>query len=295
MASLKNNLVMGLSLKGLADDGVASRGVKTLKGDQAESHYQRRGANRDHYPHLPWPAVPHFLESDRLLSSGKDPAMVSETLLSTTTDFIEDRFRLGDPYAASEQDRICRLKQILTTVPHVVAILETVRSLDLPDAWLVSGGVYQTVWNVLTNRPLMHGIKDFDIIYFDGQDLSYEAEDSVIQRVNAALPELAELLEVRNQARVHLWYEQRFGRPYRPLDCAMDSLTTYAARTHAVAARMDEAGELVLHAPFGLANLFAMRLVPNYVQPNETTYVEKAERMKAHWPELTIAPWGSNV
>ncbi len=199
--------------------------------------------------------------------------------------------RFADPYAASEHERLAGLARILGSVPHVMRMLGAVRDLNLPDAWLVSGGIYQTVWNVLTDRPLLHGIKDFDIIYFDGTDLSYEAEDVVIGRVNAALPEIADLLEVRNQARVHLWYAQRFGRPYRPLDCSMDALTTYAARTHAVAARLDAEDRLRLHAPFGLANLFAMRLVPNYVQPNEQTYVEKAERMKALWPELEVVPW----
>jgi hypothetical protein len=198
---------------------------------------------------------------------------------------------LGDPYGASEDTRLARLEQIIRSIPHVMEILTTVRDLDLPDAWLVSGGIYQTVWNVLTNRPMLHGIKDFDIIYFDGQDLSYEAEDAVIGKVNEALPEWVSLLEVRNQARVHLWYQQRFGRPYRPLDCAMDSLTTYASRTHAVAARLTQDGRMLLQAPFGLANLFGMRLVPNYTQPNPETYAEKAERMKALWPELTVIPW----
>lgn len=212
--------------------------------------------------------------------------MNTETDLPVTAGSL-----FADPYAASEQDRLAGLAHILGSVPHVMRILGAVRDLELPDAWLVSGGIYQTVWNVLTGRPLFHGIKDFDIIYFDGSDLSYEAEDAEIKRVNATLPEIADLLEVRNQARVHLWYEQRFGRPYRPLDCAMDSLTTYAARTHAVAARLDAECQLVLHAPFGLANLFAMRLVPNYVQPNERTYLEKAERMKALWPELEVVAW----
>ncbi|KZM48347.1 nucleotidyltransferase family protein [Labrenzia sp. OB1] len=199
--------------------------------------------------------------------------------------------RLGVPYAAREDERYTRLEQILLTLPHVVEILTSIRDHALPDGWLVSGGIYQSVWNVLTGRPPLHGIKDFDVIYFDGTDLSWEAEDVVIRKVNAALPDLAPLLEVRNQARVHLWYEQRFGRPYRPLDCSIDSLTTYAARTHAVAARLDLDGRIVLQAPFGLANLFAMRLVPNYVQPNARTYSEKAERMKALWPELEVIPW----
>ena len=63
--------------------------------------------------------------------------------------------------------------------------------------------------------------------------------------------------------------------------------TLLAARDLSV--RLD--GRMVLHAPFGLANLFGMRLVPNYTQPNPETYAEKAARMKALWPGLTIIPW----
>ncbi|MET1413577.1 nucleotidyltransferase family protein [Roseibium sp. HPY-6] len=199
--------------------------------------------------------------------------------------------RLGNPCEASEEERCERLTEIIKDIPHIMTIVRTIRDLRLPDAWLVSGGIYQTVWNVITDRPHLHGIKDFDVIYFDGKDPSYEAEDRVIKQVEAALPDLAALLEVRNQARVHLWYEEKFGRPYRPLDCSMDALTTYAARTHAVALRMNDSGEPVVHAPFGLANLFAMRLVPNYSQKNPETYAEKAARMKALWPELDIIPW----
>ena len=211
--------------------------------------------------------------------------------MSIETVFEDHDLRLGDPYAFTEQTRLTRLSQILRAAPHVMEILKAVRDLRLPDAWLVSGGIYQTAWNVLTGRPLLHGIKDFDIIYFDGSDLSYEAEDAVIKEVEAALPDLASMIETKNQARVHLWYEQRFGRPYRPLDCSIDSLTTYASRTHAVAARLEGEDRLVLHAPFGLANLFGMRLVPNYSQLNPETYAEKAARMKELWPELTVEPW----
>lgn len=169
--------------------------------------------------------------------------------------------------------------------------MTVVRELNLPDAWIVSGAIYQTVWNLMTQRPLRHGIKDFDIVYFDGQDLSFEAEDQVIKTVNRELPDLSALLEVKNQARVHLWFQKRFDQPYRPLECSMDSLTMYASRTHAVAARMDKSDKILIHAPFGLANLFGMRLVPNYALDNERTYKEKCERMKTQWPELSILPW----
>jgi uncharacterized protein len=60
----------------------------------------------------------------------------------------------------------------------------------------------------MTGRPLDYGIKDYDLGYFDDSDLSYEAEDAVIRRVKAAFDEpLRSTVEVRNQARVHLWFE----------------------------------------------------------------------------------------
>lgn len=204
-----------------------------------------------------------------------------------------DLHKLGNPTAATEDQRIAALQEIVLGTPVLMRILQTLKDLGLPDAWLVSGGVYQTVWNALTGRPSDFGIKDYDVIYFDGTDLTYEAEDRVIRDMNAALPDLADKLEVRNQARVHLWYEKRFGRPYFPLSCAINSLTTYAAKTHAVAVRLGIGDTLEVQAPFGLAPIFAMRLVPNLSTDNRPTYDEKARRMTALWPELTVVDWNA--
>lgn len=52
------------------------------------------------------------------------------------------------------------------------AILSRLSETGLPDAWRVSGSVFQTVWNWKTGRALDHGIRDYDIFYFDGRDLS---------------------------------------------------------------------------------------------------------------------------
>ena len=56
-------------------------------------------------------------------------------------------------------------------------------SLNLPDSWLVSGSLFQTVWNHQTGRNLEYGIKDYDLFYYDDSDLSWEAEDRVIKKV----------------------------------------------------------------------------------------------------------------
>lgn len=96
-----------------------------------------------------------------------------------------------------------RLIAIVRADPALMHILTTVRALDLPDWRLVSGAVYQAVWNAQTGRPVGYGIKDYDIGYFD-PDVSWDAEDVIIKRVAAAFePPFRDLVEVRNQARVH--------------------------------------------------------------------------------------------
>lgn len=183
------------------------------------------------------------------------------------------------------------LSAIVTGHPLLEPALEALAALDLPDAWIVSGAVYQSVWNHLTDRSPTHGLKDIDVIYFDGHDLSYEAEDREIRRAAALMAGLPVPVELRNQARVHLWFERRFGVRVPALTSATQSLERYAAKTHAVAIRRDPTGDLEMVAPFGLEPVFAFRLVPNLALENRRTYEEKGARMAALWPELTVEPW----
>jgi uncharacterized protein len=175
--------------------------------------------------------------------------------------------------------------------PDLMQVLEAARKLGLPQWRLVAGCLYQTVWNVLTDRPRGTGINDYDLIYFDATDVSFDAEDRVIQRVAGAMPQLPAPVEVRNQARVHLWFEQRFGQPYPPLANADESLTRYASKTHAVGVRLEADGRLDSIAPFGWDDMFNMVIRPNHALDNAETHMRKARRAQAIWPQVTILPW----
>src|ERR1700731_4876164 len=166
---------------------------------------------------------------------------------------------------ASESKLRERLTAIVRSMPPLMWVLSVARHLSLPD-WLVfSGAVYQPVLNHLTGRPLDYGIKDYDLGYFDASDLSYEAEDAVIRRVKAAFNEpLRSMVEVRNQARVHLWFEAKFGEPYGPLSCSAEALERFTSATFAVGVRLEPDNRLHIEAPFGLADLFALRLRPKH-------------------------------
>src|SRR5262245_47393448 len=113
--------------------------------------------------------------------------------------------------------------------------------LALPDAWLVSGCLVQTVWNVLTGRAVDYGIADYDIFYFD-RDTSWEAEDDVIRRLNTAFRRLGGKIDVHNQARVHLWYPDKHGLPYPPLARCTDGIDRFLTRNTRIGLRRTREG-----------------------------------------------------
>ncbi len=93
------------------------------------------------------------------------------------------------------------------------------------------------------------------------------------------------------QARVHLWYQARLGHPIAPLRSSDDSIGRFSALTNCVGVRLEADGRLDIHAPYGLDPIFAFRLTPNPRNASSGTYAEKAERNRAHWPEITVEPW----
>ena len=190
-----------------------------------------------------------------------------------------------------QEEQRRRFEVIVRGDADLVRILYTARELNLPQWRIVAGCLYQTVWNVLTNKPARTGIKDYDLIYFDDRDLSWEAEDQVVQRVNARMRDLPAPVEVRNQARVHLWFKQRFGADYAPLRGADESLARYASVVHALGVRLEYDGRLDIIAPFGFDDLFNLVIRPNRAVANEGSYTMKAARAKAIWPELAVEPW----
>lgn len=161
----------------------------------------------------------------------------------------------------------------------------------LPPWRIVSGVLYNAVWNAMDGQPSGYGVKDVDIFYFDAADLSYEAEDAVIHAAAPFFTGLGAPVEIRNQARVHLWYAAKFGRPcpaYRSIEHAIDH---FACRAHCVGLRLEADDRLDLYARFGLEEVFARRLVPNRVLDNRETHHAKAERIKGLWPATIVEPW----
>ncbi|SFQ69831.1 hypothetical protein SAMN05216567_12751 [Variovorax sp. OK605] len=171
--------------------------------------------------------------------------------------------------------------------PVNAALAQRLPGLGLRQGHLTAGCLFQSVWNRTAGRPPGWGVKDYDVFYFDDSDLSWEAEDAVIRRVHEAVADLGVTVEVKNQARVHLWYEQRFQATYPRLTSARDGIDRYLIACTRVGIDLADGS---LYAPDGLQDLGAGILRMNPLLPMPAMFLKKAADYRARWPWLSIEP-----
>ncbi|HUQ57404.1 nucleotidyltransferase family protein [Lentzea sp.] len=184
------------------------------------------------------------------------------------------------------------LREVLTRNEVLLEVLRRAERLGLPDWYLTAGCVFQTVWNVVTGRPPAEGIRDYDLFYFDGSDLGWDAEDEVIRNGARVFGDLPAVVEIRNEARVHLWYEDRFGVPCPPHTSTEAAIDSFAATTCCVGVRL-EGERWHVYAPHGLDDVFTLVVRPNPVLAPREVYETKTRRWSEQWPALTVLPWST--
>lgn len=188
-------------------------------------------------------------------------------------------------------EQVDALRDILGHNTVLTEVLARATELDLPGWYLTAGCVFQTVWNVVTGRPATDGILDYDLFYFDAADLSWAAEDTVIQAGRATFAGIPAAVEIRNEARVHLWYEQKFGVPCEPYPSTEAAIDSFAATTCCVGIRVEAGGRWRVYAPHGLSDVFNLIVRPNPVLAPRHVYEDKTSRWRRQWPALTVLAW----
>ena len=99
---------------------------------------------------------------------------------------------------------------------------------------------------------------------------------------------------MKNQARVHLWYEKKFGGTAKPLTSTLDGISTWPEVATAIGVRLDANGGLDIAAPFGLDDLLdgVWRRNRNrrFNRVTDAEYQARIERKQPHrrWPDLVV-------
>lgn len=183
-----------------------------------------------------------------------------------------------------------RLNTIVASSPTLTAVLDRWIAIELSDCWLSGSAIAQTAWNATFGFAPDYGLVDIDLVYYDAADLSEESEARHAARINALFPDSAVRIDVKNEARVHLWYAAKFGYPIEPYRSSEHAISTFPTTASAIAIRPGVLG-LSIFAPFGLSDLLSCTVRPNKAQITPAIYERKIARWRDCWPKLTIIDW----
>ena len=192
-------------------------------------------------------------------------------------------------------DQIQHFKAAVSQNKTLLTVLTRAATLRLPNWYLAGGAISQTIWNVVTGKPPTHGIQDYDLVYYDPSDLSWEAEDAVIQQGRALFADVSVEVEIRNQARVHLWYGPKYGIPCPQHKCTESAIQTWLSTSAMVGISLPDANSgpdaWSIFAPRGFSDFFNLVVRPHRELGTKAAYDKKAVRWRSHWDGLTILPW----
>jgi uncharacterized protein len=183
------------------------------------------------------------------------------------------------------------LADFIKTNEKVWHVLTNAHQLNLPNWYIGAGCLVQTVWNIQSGFSPEFGIKDIDLIYFDPFNLSKEKEQEVEKQVRGYFSKISLEIDVKNQARVHLWYEQKFGYPIQSYTSSEAAINTWPTTATSIAMRSEPNTSLSVYAPYGLNDVYGLIARANKTQITEKIYLAKVERWKSCWPSLTVIPW----
>jgi uncharacterized protein len=186
-------------------------------------------------------------------------------------------------------EQLTALRETLEHNKTLTEVLNRATELNLPNWYLTAGAIFQTIWNVVTNRPPTEGIKDYDLFYFEAKDLSWAAENKIIQTGRKKFKNIE--VEIRNEARVHLWYEKKFGIPCHPYTSTEAAIDSFAATTCCIGIRVEPNNQWRVYAPHGLSDVFNLIIRPNQILAPQEVYETKTTRWHNQWPTLTVLPW----
>jgi hypothetical protein len=187
-----------------------------------------------------------------------------------------------------EPERLERLTEIIRSSSWFMELLLAAWDVRPPD-WLLGGGALRDlVWDRLHGRAQPMPPRDVDLAFFDPERLDPGRDAEVERALSARLPGVP--WDAKNQAAVHRWYPRVFGFEVEPLASTADGVATWPETATAVAVRLEPGEQLLVVAPWGLADLLGIvcRRNPRRVTVEEYRRRVAAKRIAERWPGVTI-------
>lgn len=188
-----------------------------------------------------------------------------------------------------------KLIEMVENSLHLKEIAIALYELKAEKFYIGAGAIAQTIWNIQTNRPVDYGIDDIDIVYYNSKNIEEKHEKEIVEHLNQKLEEYPLWIDVKNEARVHLWYRNKFGYDIEPYESIEDAIDTWP--TTATSLGISKISEKCweIYAPFGLMDVFNMKIVANNRQITKEIYDIKVKKWAQKWPELDVVKWDNKL
>jgi len=187
------------------------------------------------------------------------------------------------------QEQIETLHKIIKSDDELYSVLVRLSKLNLPNYYVGAGCIAQSVWNYLYACEIGYGINDVDIVYFDS-DISVEKERRVIEYITNELPNTRYTLDIKNQARVYVWYGEKFGYPCAKYKSTEEAINTWPSTATSIGVKLEK-GIFKVYAPYGMNDMFNGIVRPNKTLISKEIHDNKSKSWSDRWPSLTVVKW----
>ena len=157
-------------------------------------------------------------------------------------------------------------------------VLEAVRELALPQAYIAAGFLRNLVWDRLHQKSFS-ALNDIDIIYFDTDHSFSESQAKMHLQKQFVQMEW----DVKNQARMH----KKHG--HAPYSGCAEAMSNWPEKETAIAVRLNKNQQPEFVAPWGLALLFDACITWNDKR-SLSLFKDRvtAKAWLTQWPKLTL-------
>lgn len=187
-----------------------------------------------------------------------------------------------------------KLVSILEKNKELMAMLDYISELNLPNFYIAAGSIFQTIWNYYDGRELNYGIKDLDVIYFDNNNLSVEKDLEYYNIISNYVDSkgFKYKIDVSNEARMHLWkMDHNQGVKVEPYKSSEDAISKWIATVHAIGITKRN-NQIEVYAPYGLSDIFSKTIRPiKHTLNSKDLYEKKVLEWSKRFNNLTIIEW----
>mgnify|MGYP003587537191 FL=1 len=181
-----------------------------------------------------------------------------------------------------------QLKHMILNYPELLERLEYLRGIHT-QAYFSAGVIRNLVWSILHDQRYCIDQTEIDVIFYDADVNHHPIEEQrLTELLSKQFPE--NTWDVVNQAFVHEWYRLDDGSTISQYCSLLDALSVWVETATAIAVRLTENNELDIVVPFGLDDLFELKLRWNDRLVSHAVFLERvrSKQFLERWGQLQL-------